>query len=358
MSSVGPFVTQFEEALKKETGASYALAISSGTCALHLALVTVQVRPGDIVIIPSFTFIATANAVRHCGAIPWIVDVSEKDWNLDATLLEKILESDTFYKEGTLFHKATQRRVGAIVPVYALGLPADMENIDRLAKKYNLPVVVDAAAAIGATYGNAKIGSTNSDLIVFSFNGNKTITCGGGGAIVGHRQDLMERARHLSTTARVGPDYDHDVVGYNYRMTNIEAAVGCAQLEQLETFIQRKKYIREFYNQHFKTIKNVTLFPQSQRYESSCWLSGIFLPEGRVKEVISFLRENSIESRLFWKPIHQQAPYKDYPQTKQDVSERIWDKILILPSSSSITDNELMYVKDTLMKYMESSYVP
>lgn len=357
MSSVGPFVTQFEEALKKETGASFALAVSSGTCALHLALVTVQVMPGDIVIIPSFTFIATANAVSHCGAIPWIVDVSEKDWNLDVPLLEKILESDTFYKEGTLFHKATQRRVGAIVPVYALGLPADMEDIDRLAKRYNLPVVIDAAAAIGAIYNHAKIASTNADLIVFSFNGNKTVTCGGGGAIVSNRQDLMEKARHLSTTARIGPDYDHDVVGYNYRMTNIEAAVGCAQLEQLDTFIQRKKYIREFYNQHFKTIKDLALFPQSEQHESSCWLSGIFLPGGQVRDAISFLRKNNIESRMFWKPIHQQAPYKGYPQTKQDVSDYIWDKILILPSSSSITDEELMYVKDVLIEYLEGPNV-
>ncbi len=355
MSSVGPFVTQFEEVLKKETGASFALALSSGTCALHLALVTVQVMPGDIVIMPSFTFIATANAVSHCAAIPWIIDVSEKDWNLDAALLEKILESDTFYKEGNLFHKATRRRVGAIVPVYALGLPTDMEDIDRLAKRYNIPVVVDAAAAIGATYDHAKISCQSSNLMIFSFNGNKTVTCGGGGAIVSHNQNLIQKARHLSTTARIGPDYDHDVVGYNYRMTNIEAAVGCAQLEQLKTFLQRKKYIREFYNQHFKTIKSIALLPQSERHESSCWLSGIFLPGGRVREAISFLRKKNIESRMFWKPIHQQVPYKNCPQTKQDVSEYIWDKILILPSSSSITDKELAYVKDSLMEYLENS---
>ena len=241
VSSVGPFVNQFEEMLKKETESSYALAVSSGTCALHLALITVQVMPGDIVIIPSFTFIATANAVRHCGAIPWIVDVSEKDWNLDGQLLEHILETETFYKDGNLFHKETQRRIAAILPVYTLGLPADMEHIDRLAKKYNLPVVIDAAAAIGATYNHSKIGSQNSNLMIFSFNGNKTVTSGGGGAIISNNQNLMQKARHLCTTARIGSDYDHDAVGYNYRMTNIEAAVGCAQLEQLETFLQKKK---------------------------------------------------------------------------------------------------------------------
>lgn len=279
VSSVGEYVTQFEDVVARETGSRSAVATSAGTTGLHAALMAVGVKPGELVIIPTFTFIASANAVAHCGAEPWCMDINIKDWCLDQEVVREELEKCCEKKDGILRHRPTGKRVAALMPVYTLGNIPDMEEFRLIADEYGLPLVADAACAIGAEYKKQSFG-TLADLSVLSFNGNKTITCGGGGAVVGNNEELLERVRHLTTTARVWPDYDFDMVGYNYRMTNIQAAVGVAQMERLNQFIDAKKYVREYYAETLGGVKGIGFFPDLEG--SSCWFSGIVLPEGKT----------------------------------------------------------------------------
>lgn len=348
VSSVGEFVTRLEEKMVEITESGYGVAVSSGTAGLHMALKACGVEKDEMVCIPTFTFIATANAVAHCGAEPWLIDISENSWTMDAEILEKELEEKAEIKNGQVYHRVSGKRVAAIMPVYTLGLPADMNKINEIAKKYGIPVIADAAAAIGARYRQKNIGKL-ADATVFSFNGNKTVTAGGGGAIVSEKKEIVDRARHLSTTARCGIEYDHDMIGFNNRMTNLQAAVGCAQLEQVNNFVAKKRYIRNFYYEQLKDLDNISFFPQTEWAESACWFSGIVLDKNnQVRDICAVLKERGIEGRTFWKPVHLQKPYYGVEQSDMSMSNRIWEKILTLPSSTGITDEQLKYVVSIL----------
>ena len=351
VSSVGEFVNRIEEMTAKLCGAKYGVATSSGTTGLHLALTGCGVKRDELVIIPTFTFIATANAVAHCGAVPWLLDISADSWNLDISQLEKELKENTVWEDEIVVHKKTGRRIAAIMPVYTLGNVPDMDKINKIARDFRLPVIADAAASIGAEYKSKKIGEL-ADLTVISFNGNKTVTAGGGGMIVGNDEKLMKKLKHLSTTARVTAEYDHDMVGFNYRMTNVQAAIGCAQLERAEEFVEKKRAIRKFYNKAFADVERVSLFPIPDEVESGCWFSGIVLNQGNLQEVRRIcqgLRESGIEARSFWKPVHLQKPYCNALQAGSlKVSSGLWEKILTLPCSTNITEKELKYVAATV----------
>lgn len=353
VSTVGAFVTEFEAKVAALSGTATAAATGSGTQGLHLALRAVGVERDDLVIVPSFTFIASANSVSHAGALPWFVDIRRDDWTLDPQQIELALERDTRRIADDIIHIATGRRVKAIMPVYTLGTPADMDSIGSVARRYGLAVVADAAAAIGVTYKGRPIGEI-ADLTVYSFNGNKTITSGGGGMIVG-RDDLVGRARHLSTTARVGRDYDHDEVGFNYRMTNIEAAVGCAQFDRLEEFLAAKKRIREAYGAAFAGIHNVSLFPAPRERGTAYWFSGLVF-EGAdapvVTELCDELKELGVEARPFWKPVHAQPPYRHAPAQVLPVTEDLWGRIITLPCSTSLTQADQATVIDAVRKVL------
>lgn len=357
VSSVGPFVNKFEGLIAESVGVSNnAVAVSSGTAGLHASLVAIGVCPGDLVIIPSLTFIATANAVSYCNAEPWILDIDNVSWTLNPDILESELSENTQKGVDDLpVHKKTGKRVSAIIPVFTLGMPANMERISAISRKYKLPIVVDAAAAIGANYKSSHLGLIDFDLMVFSFNGNKTITSGGGGAIVSNSKNLLNYLRHLTTTARVGANYDHDLVGFNYRMTNIQAAVGCAQIELINEFINRKREIALFYKNSFAEIEGLQSFPNPVWGESSCWLSGFLMNKGNSRALIERIRLRNIESRLFWKPIHQQLPYLNCQRSDCSVSEAVWDRIIILPSSTGISDAELNLVVKVVIE--EISYL-
>ena len=338
VSSVGAFVSRFEEMVAQAAGARYAVATSAGTTGLHVALIALGVSRDDLVILPAFTFVASANAIAHCGAIPWLFDVDAESWTLDVKQLARALEQETEARDGGVFHKATGRRVAAIMPVYTLGMPADMGRLGEVARQYRLPVVADGAAALGARYRGRAIGDLGADLTVFSFNGNKTVTAGGGGAVVGNDESLCQRGRHLSTTARRGAAYDHDMVGFNYRMTNLQAAVGCAQLEQLDGFVAAKRRIARTYNEGLKDLPGVALFPAPHWADSACWLSGVTVSKPSVGEIITRLREREIDARPFWKPIHRQLPYVQAPRAKLGVCEEVWRMVLTLPCSTSLTE--------------------
>ena len=353
VSSVGEFVTRIEKVAAEKTGADYGVATSAGTTGLHLALMACNVGRDDIVISPSFTFIATANAVSHCGAINWLMDIEPETWTMDANLLEKELETKSEYRDGVLIHRPSGKRIAAIMPVYTLGNIPDMDKISAIAKKYNLPVIADAAAAVGAKYKGQDIGKL-ANLTVLSFNGNKTVTAGGGGMVLGNDESTMKKIKHVSTTARVTAEYDHDMVGYNYRMTNLQAAVACAQFERLESFLERKHYIREFYQRELADIKNISFFPTPKNQESACWYSGIVLQSGNldtVRKICAELKNLGVEARSFWKPVHLQKPYQNaYQSDTMEVTNNLWNKIVTLPCSTNITDEELKTVCDSLHK--------
>ena len=353
VSSVGEFVNRLEKEICVASEVAFGTAVSSGTTGLQMALKACGVEKDEMVCIPSFTFIATANAVMHCGAYPWLIDVDEKSWTMNPDVLEQELMEKAFVKNGKLYHKNSGRRVAAIMPVYTLGMPADMDRLRTVADKYQLPLIADAAAAIGARYKGENIGKI-AKATVYSFNGNKTITCGGGGGIVSEDEELIKLAKHMSTTARCGADYDHDMVGYNYRMTNIQAAVGCAQLERLGEFVSKKREIRRFYNENLGTVEGVSLFPDIEWAESACWFSGVLLDRRiPVKEVCTMLKEKGIEARTFWKPVHLQKPYKDMEKSEMKVSEEVWDRVLTLPSSTGITREQLAEVVTAVKEIIE-----
>lgn len=343
VSSVGEYVNKFESVVAQATGSEYAVATSSGTTGLHAALTAVGVKHGDLVIIPTFTFIATANAVAHCGAMPWLVDIDPESWCMDVELVRREMRKNCKVQDGIVIHIPTGRRVAAIMPVYTLGNLPEIEKIKTLAELYGLPLVVDAACAIGAEYRGQKFGGF-ADLSVLSFNGNKTITCGGGGAIVGNKKDLLGLVRHITTTARVSPEYDFDMVGFNYRMTNIQAAVGVAQMERLNAFVARKREVRKYYECSLRDINGISFFPVPDGQNSSCWFSGIVLENGgpgNVKEICTDLKEKGIEARPFWKPIHLQKPYANMPCSGFEIADKLWGRIITLPCSTNITDSEL-----------------
>jgi len=350
VSSVGPFVERFERQVAEATGTTGAVATSSGTTALHASLLTVGVGRDDLVVLPSFTFIASANAIAHCGAMPWLMDIDAETWTLDAVLLRRALERDTRREGDRLIHAGSGCRVAAIMPVHTLGVAAEMDALRRIADDYRLPIVADAAAALGATFRGRSIGAMGADLSVISFNGNKTVTAGGGGMIVGNDAALIKRARHLTTTARAGEEYAHDEVGYNYRMTNLQAAVGCAQMDRWREMVEAKKRIRRRYDEAFGNHPSLSTLPDPADRESACWLSGIRLRTSilTVRALRDRLRAEGIETRAFWQPVHLQAPYRLAPATEMPVTESLWQTILTLPCSTDLSEADQARVIDAV----------
>ena len=343
VSTVGEYVNQFEDMVASATGSEKAVACSAGTTGLHSALTAVGVKHNDLVILPTFTFIASANAIRHCGADPWLMDIKSDDWCLDPEIVREHLDADCERNDaGELIHRTSGKRVAAIMPVYTLGNIPDMDKFRTIADEYGIPLVADAACAIGAKYKGLDFGKI-ADLSVLSFNGNKTITCGGGGAVIGKSLEFLEKVRHLTTTARVWPDYDFDMVGFNYRMTNVQAAIGCAQMERLDEFVGRKREIRKFYSYQLDGVRSFELFPTPEG--SSCWFSGILMPKDSSFEdskiIVSKLRQKGIDAKTFWKPIHLQKPYENVPTEDTNVADRLWERIITLPCSTGIANDEI-----------------
>lgn len=340
VSTTGPFVDRLEREIAALSGVPFGVAVAAGTMGLHAVLHALDIGRGDLVVLPTYTFIASANAIAHTGARPWLFDVTPESWTIDPADLARAFEEDCARdRKGDLRLKETGERVAAIMPVYTLGTPADMDAIVPLARSYALPVIADAAAAIGARYRGRPIGAL-ANASVYSFNGNKTITTGGGGAIVGNDSSLMALLKHITTTARLGADYDHDRIGFNYRMTNIEAALGCAQLERLDAFLAAKRRIRRTYSEAFAAHPRVSVFPEVDWAESACWFSGVVLRDagaGPLDRLVANLADEGIQGRKFWKPMHLQRPFADAPRRATPVADDLWTRVLTLPCSTSLT---------------------
>lgn len=339
VSSVGEFVNQFEEQLSLLFEGRPVVATNTGTSALHLALLGAGVSPGDEVIVPAITFVATANAVSMCGATPHFVDVSPDTLALDSERLAEHLSRVAEKRPVGLFNKQTDRRISAVVLVHLFGHEGSVQSLLNLVGPLGVPVVEDAAEAVGSRYRGRPVG-ISSPLTALSFNGNKIVTTGGGGAIVVEERAIAERLKHLSTTAKVphGWRYFHDMVGYNYRMPNINAAIGCAQLEQLEIFVATKRQLFHRYVRALSDLDGVEILKEPEGAESNYWLQALVLSENAdLDTLLDELHHHGIGARPLWEPLHQLPMYRDCPRSDLAVSERLAKRIVNLPSGVGIS---------------------
>ncbi len=355
VSSAGPFVKKFEKQLSILSGGKNVVSTSSGTSALHLSLKALGIGHNDLVITPAYSFIASANAISMAGASPWFFDIDNLSWTLDCNLLEKELNKKTFWKEKNLYHKQTGQKVKGIMPVNTLGIPCDLDSIYYLSEKYNLRVIIDGAASLGAKYKSFNIAEKVQSLITFSFNGNKTITSGGGGAVVGNDKTLMEKLREMSGTGKkYNSTYTHDVIGFNHRMTNVEAAIGCAQLARTKEFVYRKNEILKNYNNALKSIEGVTFIPEPNWGESSSWMSGIILDKKLIPDIKNFLNylfKNKIDAKMFWKPLCEQKPYINDLKTNISVTKKVSESFIALPCSTSLSHDEQSFIIEKIKEF-------
>lgn len=314
VSSVGPFVDRFEESVAKYVGVKYGVAASSGTAAIHTALLVAGVGADEEVLLSDLTFIAPANAIRYVGAWPVFIDVDRQYWQMDPEKLADFIQKNCRWSQGNLYNRLTGRKISAIIPVHILGHPCDMEPILRLARQYGLTVIEDATESLGAKYKGQMVGSLG-DMACFSFNGNKIITTGGGGMLVTNNEKWAKRAKYLTTQAKDDPiEFVHSAVGYNYRLTNIQAAMGCAQMEQLGEFLQKKREIADRYSSQLTGIAGIQCMEEADWAYSTHWLYTI-LVEPLVygldrKQLLTLLAKNGIQVRPLWQPMHQSPLFR------------------------------------------------
>ena len=340
VSSVGKFVDRFESDLAVYTGAKYAVAVVNGTSALHVALQLAGVEPGDEVLIPSLTFVATANAVTYCGAMPHFVDIEERTLGLDSSALRDYLQSTSKVYNGHCINNTSGGVIRAVVPMHTLGHPVDMDGIKAVARDFHLQLVEDAAESLGSTFKGSHTG-TFGIAGTLSFNGNKTITTGGGGAIITNDQMFANHAKHLTTTAKMPHrwNYVHDEIGYNYRLPNINAALGCAQLEQLDLILESKRKLFDRYKSAFGDVEFVDVVAEPTGCRSNYWLQSLILDESVAyqKDAILAATNNAgLQTRPIWTPVHKLVPYRECPRMELPVTESLNQRLIYLPSSAQL----------------------
>lgn len=339
VSSVGAYVDRFEVMLAEYTGAKHAVVTVNGTAALHVALKLAGVQPGDEVITQPLTFIATANAISYCGAIPCFVDVDRDTLGLSPSALRDFLETQTEQDAttGRRINKETRRPITACVPMHTFGHPCRIDKIVAICAEYGIPVIEDAAESLGSTFKGKHTG-TFGQMGVFSFNGNKTITCGGGGAIVANDEALAKRAKHITTTAKVPHRWEfvHDEIGFNYRMPNLNAALACAQLEQLDGFLANKRALAEAYKAHFPTL-GMSFVAEPEQARSNYWLNALIL-SGR-EERDAFLQTTNdagVMTRPVWHLMNELEMFKHCPCGSLENSNWLEHRVVNIPSSVRI----------------------
>jgi len=340
VSSVGAYVERFERELAEYTGARRAVAVVNGTAALQVALQLAGVQAGDEVIIPALTFVATANAVHYLGAVPYFADSEATTLGLDPAALRDWLNTTAERTASGCRNRTTQRRIRALVPMHCFGHPCDLDGLRALAHDYRLTLVEDAAESLGSYYHGQHTG-TFGLLGTLSFNGNKIITTGGGGAILTHDDRLADQAKHLTTTAKRPHRwaYEHDQIGYNYRMPNLNAALGCAQLEQLPNFLASKRRLFERYRSAFSGIDHLRLLAEPPGCESNYWLQTLILDESVADQrdaILAATNDAGLMTRPAWTPLHELAPYRDCPRAPLPVAESLARRVINVPSSAGL----------------------
>ena len=360
VSTGGAYVNEMENKLTEFLKAPKVAVCQSGTAAIHLALIESGIKPGDMVIVPTLTFIAAVNPVRYLFADPVFMDCDDS-LCLDPTKLRQFCEEECEFKNNRLFHTKTQKPIKAIVVVHVFGNMADMEAIMPIAEKYNLKVIEDATEAIGTHYLKGsfagKYAGTIGNFGAYSFNGNKIITTGGGGAITAKTAKDVEHLQYLSTQAKNDPHYYvHDEIGYNYRMTNLQAALGVAQLEELPKFILRKQRNYSIYEAEFRNFESASLMSFREGTNSNKWFYSLKINRNKVKfpmrEIITKLEQNGIQTRAIWGLINEQKPYKDFIAYKIEKAKFYSECILNIPCSTNITEEEIKTVSREVKKVL------
>ena len=340
VSTRGQMVKRFEEEIRKITNSKYSIAIVNGTCALHLALKLIGTKQGDEVLLPSLTFAGTSHAVLNAGAAPHFLESEYDTLGVDPIKLDKYLENNTFFKNSKCFNKKTGKRISAIIIVHVFGHPARIDLLTEIAKKFKISLLEDAAEGIGSYYKKKHLG-TFGKIGVISFNGNKTITTGGGGVIITKDKKISNQAKHLSLNSKVHHkwEYIHDEEGYNYGMPAINAALGLAQLKKLNRLIDLKRKLYKKYNSKFKKLNYIKLLKEPKNSKSNYWLQTIIL-EKKHKYLKKFLlketNSSGIITRPIWKPMHKLKHLKKYPKMELKVAEDIYSRAINIPSSPNL----------------------
>ena len=340
ISSAGEYVNRFEEAIKNYTGAKYAIACMNGTAGLQVSLNLAEVTSNDIVIAPNLTFVATLNAIKYSGAQITLIDVCQDTWQIDVDLLQKWLENNTITKfvdeKPLTTEKTTGKKIGAIMPVYVLGGFVDVTKLVEISATYGISLIEDSTEALGS-FKEGRHAGTFGVTGVLSFNGNKIISTGGGGMILTNDKDIANRAKHITTTAKTDPlDYFHDEVGYNYRLVNILAAIGVAQMENFESILKRKKEIDALYRKELVGIGDIKFQENDPNSDPNCWL--FTFRTKKMRELLNHLNNNKIQSRPFWTPMNNLPMYKNLRYINDnDISNKIFKECISIPSSSNLT---------------------
>jgi aminotransferase in exopolysaccharide biosynthesis len=344
ISSAGAYVNQFEQMVADYVGAKYGVACMNGTVGLHISQILSGVTSEDHVIAPNITFIATLNAIKYTGATPILIDVNASDWQMDLDLLEKYLSENTFTKESEegifTHHLITLKRIKAIMPVHVLGNIGNIDRLVSIAEKYYLDIIEDSTESLGSLY-KGKHSGTFGKFGVFSFNGNKIISTGGGGVIVTDDEELAKKAKHLTTQAKTSQmEYIHDEIGYNYRLVNILAAIGVAQMEEFPKLLKSKKKMDSFYRSELNGVGDITFQEVGSDVSANCWL--FTMKTNQMRGLLDFLNANGIQSRPFWMPMNQLEMFKDdIYVSEKDNSSSIYETCISIPSSAGITQAQM-----------------
>lgn len=344
---LGPNVNEFEQLLGDYLGNNNVVALSAGTAALHLGLVALDVKAGDEVLCQSFTFAASANPIKYLGANPVFVDSEPDTWNMCPQALEEAICDRK---------RVTGRYPKAIIPVHLYGMPAKMNEIVAISNKYNIPIIEDAAEALGSTYYDKKCG-TFGEYGVLSFNGNKIITTSGGGALICPNETADKHIKFLATQARENkPYYYHNVIGYNYRLSNISAGIGCGQMQVLDDHVARRRAIHKLYTELLKDVDGISVKQNpSDKFDSNFWLTTITFNEKlnvTPEDMRLALEAENIESRWLWRPMHMQPVYHDAPYYGGNCAESLFNTGLCLPSGSCLTDEDIHRVVNAIKNFL------
>jgi len=338
VSSVGQFVDQFEQKVAEYTGAKYAIATVNGTAALHMALKLAGVKENSEVITQSFTFIATCNAIRYCGAKPLFVDINRKTLGLSAESLESFLQQNAEIRDdGSCWNRETNKKIVSCLPMHTFGFPVELENIDKVCKKYNISLVEDAAESLGSFYKNNHTG-TIGKLSALSFNGNKIITTGGGGMILTNDEDLAKKAKHITTTAKVLHkwEFNHDDSAYNYRLPNLNAALGVAQMERLPEYLKNKREIAQMYHEWGRQ-NGIEFMREQTNTKTNYWLNAAIMKDKQQRDqLLEVSNSQNIMTRPAWRPMHQLELNQDCEHSDMSNTEWLSDRVVNVPSSVNI----------------------
>jgi len=354
VSSVGGYVSRFENMLAEYIEKKYAIATVNGSSALHASLIACEVEPGDEVIVPTLTFIAPVNAVKYCGANPLFTDCDPDTLCMDVNKVAAFLEEHALVKEnGFTYNKKTKRRIKAVIPVHAFGHPVEMDRLVEICNSKNIDIIEDATESLGSLYKGKKTGSFGK-IGCFSFNGNKIITTGGGGMVVTDNETLAKRIRHISTQAKSDSiEYDHDEIGYNYRLTNIQAAVGVAQMERLNQYIETKRKNAALYKKLIEKVNGATFLWEKPETRSNFWFYTIRVEVGHKNPLIKYLLSRDIQVRPIWKLMHELPMYKSCERYAIDSAPESYRRCLNIPCSVNIKREHIEYVIECIKEYFE-----